>query len=405
MTVVHLHLNRSSRLRDMIRDTVTFRTRIREEPGTSFIAVDPFFNYCSGLRVRSDSNVKSTGGRRTLRHLLVRALAPLALLRDVFFTPCFVLAAVWKSPGRFDACLGIGPWGSLVGLILRAAGKVKVLVYEDRDYDPGLLPDRLRRWYTAVVERFVQRRADVVISVGHRLAELRRRESGVEPAVISNGIEWERFEQSRRTSGRSNTLIYVGNISPWCGLEQNIRALPHLRRSIPDVRLLVVGSGMVEDERFFRQLALEMGLEGVVDFAGSQPHAQLPAFMARAAIGLANSQPVSYRQFACPLKVIEYMAAGLPVLATENTEAADMVGRYRSGVAAAYEASAIAAACERLLRDRTTYEQMRDNAMSRSRDLDWRVLLEREQALIEEALTRTGRKGRMHIGLEQPSCA
>src|SRR5438105_1202125 len=191
VTVVHLKLNRSSRLIDMIRDTISFRIRTRQEDGITYHAVDPFFNYCAGLRVHSDAQVKSDRRRFSLRHVLIRALAPLAVLRDLFFTPCYIIATLWKTRGRFDACLGIGPWGSLVGLALRMLGKTRIVIYEDRDFEPGLMPDRLRQWYTGVAERWVQRRADLVISASNRLGVLRRAQShgAVDPVVISNGIE------------------------------------------------------------------------------------------------------------------------------------------------------------------------------------------------------------------------
>lgn len=383
MTVVHLRLNRSSRFIDLLRDTLTFRTRQDDADGARFIAVDPFFNYCAGMRVHSDAQVKAEGGRRSIRHLIVRAFAPLAVLRDVFFAPCFVAAAIWKAPGIFDACLGIGPWASLVGLTLRKLGKVKVLVYEDRDYEPGLMPDRLRQWYTGIVERFVQSRADLVISVGYRLAALRRDQSGVDPVVISNGIEWDRFENARRVSASSRTMLYVGNLCSWSGLEQNLRAMPKLLLNVPDARMLIVGSGHSEYERFLRQLVRELRLDHAVEFAGSQPHVRLPEFMSRAAMGLANSQPVAYRQYACPLKVIEYMAAGLPTIATEDTEAADMIRRYDCGLVSDFEVEAISEAMRIMLTNRTLQDRFRSNALRESRILDWRHLLARERQLIE----------------------
>ncbi len=387
LTVVHLHLNRSSKLRNLLRDTFTFRTRRYEKDATQFVAVDPFFNYCSGMRVQSDAQVQADRGRKSWKHLLIRALAPLAILRDVFFTPCMTFAAMCRTSGHFDACLGIGPWGSLVGLILRKLGRVKVLVYEDRDFDPGLMPDRLRQWYTGAVERFVQRRADVVISVGHRLATLRRRESGVDPVVISNGIDWTNFAAARSGSGFGESMIYVGNLSSWSGIEQNIRAMPILLRSIPGAKLIIVGSGLPEYERFLRQLISDLGVAHAVEVLGSQPHERLGDLMKHASVGLANSEPVAYRQYACPLKVIEYMASGLPVIATEGTEAADMLRHYSCGIVTPYQPEQIAAAMQRMLSDRASYEAFRAAALRESEMLDWRQLLSRERKLIENRLS------------------
>jgi glycosyltransferase involved in cell wall biosynthesis len=249
------------------------------------------------------------------------------------------------------------------------------------------MPDRLRQWYTGVVERFVQRRADLVISVGHRLAALRRRESGINPVVISNGIDWTNFAAARGGPGFGQSMIYVGNLSSWSGIEQNIRAMPILLRSIPSAKLIVVGSGLPEYERFLRQLTSELGVGHAVEFLGSQPHERLGELMKRASVGLANSEPVAYRQYACPLKVIEYMASGLPVVATEGTEAADMLRHYSCGIVTPYEPEQIAGAMQRLLSDRESYEAFRAAALRESEMLDWRQLLSRERKLIENQLS------------------
>lgn len=386
VTVLHLKLNRSSRLLHMLRDTLSFRVKRSERDGATFFAVDPWFNYCSGLRRKSDVKQQSSGGRRSLRHRLVRAASVLAVLRDLFFVPSFVLAALLNCRGRYDACLGIGPWASLIGLILRTLGKVRVLVYEDRDYDPGLMPDRLRQSYTAMVERFVQRRAEQLISVGHRLAALRRRESGVEPTVLSNGIDWDRYAPAREAQRTGRVLMYVGYLSSWSGVEQNLQAMPLILDAQPDARLLIVGGGLPDYEQHLRNLAQEMKLGDAVEFLGSQSHERLPELLGRARVGLANSQPVAYRQYACPLKVIEYMAAGLPAVVTHDTEAAEMVARYGCGVATAFDPAAIAQEVIGLFGSPERVEEMRASAIMRSRDLDWSRLLEQELALIRRSL-------------------
>ena len=323
-----------------------------------------------------------------MRHRLVRLLAPLAVLRDVFFTPCFVGVAVARPPRRFDVCLGFGPWGGLVGLVLRKMGKVRVLVYEDRDYEPGLMPDRLRRWYTAAVERFVQKRADLVICVGRQLAALRHEQSKLTSCLIPGGIEWGRFEAARQKSGAGHTLVYVGTVTSWSGVEQNIRAMPLLLKSVPDARLLIVGTGFAEYMTFLKQLAAERGVTEAVEFAGPQPHERVPEFLARAAVGLANSEPVPFRRYACPLKLIEFMAAGLPTIVTEGTEAADMVRHHDVGVVAQFDVESIAEAMRRLLTDADARRRFRANAVRESRAFDWDSLVAREHELIERLITR-----------------
>jgi len=386
VTVVYLKLNRSERLLHMLRDSVTWRSRSRVEGNVRFLCVDPLFNYYSGYRQQTEHRARATGKGFSLRRTLVRLLSPLALLRYLFLVPCLAGSALRRLPGPFDVCLGFGPSGAAVGRILRRLGRVRLLVYEDWDYEPGLLPDRLRHSYTARLERSCVRQADVVISVSNRLAALRRRQVDRGIVVIPNGIFWEHYHAARETVRRGQTLIYVGNLVSWCGVEEAMRALPEIRRRCASARLVVVGSGLPAYEAQLHELARQLDLEPHVAFLGSRPFETLPDLFSEAEVGLASSRNVPFRRYACPLKVFEYMAAGLPVIATADTEAGDLVTRFGCGQAIRFSVEALAEASIRLLGDAEHYRICRDNAIRQSERLDWSRLIDGEVELMAAAL-------------------
>ncbi len=394
--VTHLYkvLNRSPRWADMIRDTLTCRRRKTESPEARFVRVDPFFNYFAGYRVHLESRDETQARSSSARGRLVALLAPLSLLRDVFFLPCFLTAAL--AEGRFDACIGFGPWGALIGWVLRGLGRVRVLVYEDRDYEPGLLPDRLRRSYTAWLDRALVRRADLVVSVGQRLTRLREAQGARQRHVIPNGVDWDRFGPAREALREGSVLVYSGNLVPWSGLEVVLEAMPEILESRPEARLRVIGDGPPGYRERLVERAGALGISGQVDFLGSRPYAELPALLRGASIGLANSEPVPFRSFAYPLKVIEYMAAGLPVIGTQDTETEDILRRYDCGLAIDYTPEAFAAAVLRLLGDREEQRRMRENGIRASEGMRWETLIARERLAIEARLaeTRSSESGR-----------
>lgn len=382
VTAFYKVMNRSRAFGALLGDTCLMRTRREERDGVRLVGVDPFFNYFAGLRKNAEEGGGGDAPRKGLR--LVRLLAPLAVLRDVFATPCFVWAAL-RTRGRADVCLGIGAWGSLTGLILRRLGRVRFLVYEDHDYVAGLVPDGLRRRYTRAVERFVLRRADLVVSVGHRLAALRERDVGVRSHVLHNGVDWALYEPARERDSAGQRLVYLGNLVSWSGLEQAVDAVAALAPEYPELRLRVLGSGLPGYESALRARIAERGLADRVELLGRRPAAELPALLGESDIGLANAEPVAFRRFACPLKVVEYMAAGLPVVATRDTEAGDLVEREDCGVAVDHDAGALARALRELLDDPDRRARMRANGIAASRELDWSRQIDRELALLEEA--------------------
>lgn len=388
VAVLSKAMNRSPRLVDMVLDSVTFRTRSRDRRGIRDVSVDPFFNYFAGFRQSAEAGEAGGSRRVPLRLLLVRLLSPLSVLRDIFFLPCFVYAVYRQPEPKFDVCLGVGPWGGLTGWALRRLGKASVFVYIDRDFEAGLVPDRLRQRYTEAIESFGIRRADVVVCVSRLLAKRRFEKTKVDVEIIPNGVDFERFEAARRCDRRGHQIIYVGNVISWSGLEPAIRAMPRIRESVPEASLVIVGDGLPDYVNSIQRLIRDCGVEEHVRLLGKRPVEQLGEFLAGAKIGLANSAPVAFRKYACPLKVIEYMAAGLPVIATAGTEAGDMITRMDCGVAIEYDVDSFADAVIALMNDTVTYERFRQSGIEHARTMTWDASLRREAVAILRSCAR-----------------
>lgn len=382
ITLLYKIMNRSARILDLIRDTYTCHVHAIRKDENHIMGIDPFFNYYAGCRMYAHSKTLTSEKKSSVWFLFIKLFSPLAVFRDIFFVPCFLLIAIIKLKSVYHVCIGFGPWGALVGWILQKMGKVQLLVYEDRDFEPGLMPDRLRRSYTAWLEQFLVKRADLIISIGYHLAKLRQLQSGKRISIVPTGVDWDRFHPSRIASKKEKSLIYIGNLISWSGLELAIQAMPKILRSIPSCRLLIVGDGLVSYKNYLRYLVKGLDLKEHILFLGQKPYEELPALLGKSYLGLANSQPVVYRKYAYPLKVIEYMAAGLPIIGTENTETAMILSRYQCGISISYNVDAFANAVITLLKDRDLYHQMRSNGIRSSAEMKWETLLAKELDLI-----------------------
>jgi glycosyltransferase involved in cell wall biosynthesis len=327
------------------------------------------------------------------RRALASALSLLGIARDLLIAPSFLAAVLLETRAPFDLCVVEGPWTGVAAWLLRALGRVRLIVYDDIDHVAGGQMLRLRRVYAAALERAMIRRADLVISVGWMLQALRRRTTGRDVLVIPNGVDPWRFDASRPASPppHAPALVYVGHLAHYCGVDLAIRALPRIRRALPQARLIVVGDGDPPYVDGLRQLAHAQGVADAVEWRGRLPYDALPAVLCGAHLGLCTFRLTPLGVHAFPLKVIEYMAAGLPVLCTKGTEAEQILRRHRAGRAVEFDPQALAEGAIELLGDVGAHAAARAAGLAAAEELTWERAMGSAREAILTLLQRTGR--------------
>ncbi len=126
--------------------------------------------------------------------------------------------------------------------------------------------------------------------------------------VIPLGVDHRRFMPSPEPFGGPPTVLFVGRLRYYKGVDTLLHALVDL----PDVHLNVVGNGPMRDE--WEALAGTLGLSERVHFAGEVPDEDLPAQYRQAHLFVL---PANARAEAFGTVLLEAMAAGLPCISTE----------------------------------------------------------------------------------------
>lgn len=214
----------------------------------------------------------------------------------------------------------------------------------------------LKRLSIALVERRVVDRAAVV----HFTTERERTESleVVAPqrdAVFPLGLDLSEFasppprdaleERLPELRGRQYVL-FLSRLHPVKGAETLLRSFARL--DAPPVALVIAGDGDPAYVRRLRDLAADLGIAERVVFAGFLDERERLAALASA---LCLVQPSASESFG--VSVVEALAAGIPVVATDGVALSEDVAAAGAGVAVAVSAdpAVLAEVLERILAD------------------------------------------------------
>jgi glycosyltransferase involved in cell wall biosynthesis len=234
-------------------------------------------------------------------------------------------------------------------------------------------------------ERFVWRRASRVLPVTAVLAG-HVAQAGVPPAriaVVANGIELADFPPSPACEGDGPVILgFIGFLREWHGLEGVLRALAAAPEA-PRMLLRIVGEGPARPG--LESLTQELGLARQVEFLGLAERHAVPGLIAGFDVAL---QPAAV-PYACPLKLLEYMAAGRAIVAPDQPNLRELLEHDRTallfevGDAAAQWRAIATLAGDAALRRRLGDAARRDIIR---RDMTWPGQARRVVALAEAAM-------------------
>ena len=159
----------------------------------------------------------------------------------------------------------------------------------------------------------VAARADAVVAVSEPLVEKWRR-LGREPVHIPNGCDARSLRGARRRPRPRDVLVPPPIIGYLGGLSERIDLglLETLAEHGHSLLLLGARQQTLATERVERLLSFPN-----VQWLGSRPHEEIAPYLGAMRVGLVPYTRSAFNRASFPLKTLEYLAAGLPVVATD----------------------------------------------------------------------------------------
>jgi glycosyltransferase involved in cell wall biosynthesis len=196
-------------------------------------------------------------------------------------------------------------------------------------------------------------------------------------AWIPNGANVDEFRAASATAptNLSGRLVvgFVGSMRPWHGVDRLLEAFACARPRYRRATLVLVGAGPQDAQLIER--ANRPDLRGGVVWTGQVAHARVPSLIATFDVAVAPYLTDEDFYFS-PLKVVEYLAAGKPVIYSDQGDLGTLVGP--AGLS--YAPGSVRELADRLVQvldDAQLRKDLAASAAARGAGLDWGVIADR----------------------------
>jgi glycosyltransferase involved in cell wall biosynthesis len=192
--------------------------------------------------------------------------------------------------------------------------------------------------------------------------------------VIPNGVDLELFKPSKLPE--EDIVLYYGTLAPHRSrfLARVVEETLKLRR---DVKFVIIGYAPTWLKRFF----VDRKIIGSIVMPGYIKHDDLPQWIARAKVCI-FTQDVSLGR-GSSLKLLECMASGRPIVATDVDEAWP-IRESGAGVISSLDPAAFAEAVVKLLEDEELTKKLVERGIRYARQYDWKDMVKRYIQLMKE---------------------
>jgi glycosyltransferase involved in cell wall biosynthesis len=157
--------------------------------------------------------------------------------------------------------------------------------------------------------------------------------------VFPNGVDVKRFKpepdkiSQTRTSlnlGNAPLIIFVGNFFHWHDVTTLLDAFTQVLAEYPDARLLMVGEG--EQRQAMMKHSMDRSIAHAVKFMGHVEHADVPLLMSASDIAVVPYPPIKQGLWLSPLKLFEYMASGIAIVASDVGQKPEVIRNGCNGL-------------------------------------------------------------------------
>jgi len=264
---------------------------------------------------------------------------------------------------------------TLLANYLAAKIRGKELVYDSHEYFLGVpeIQGRAAKKVWAAIERFIFPKLQTVFTVNQSIADLYEKDYKKKLIIVRNlplkqTIEKVKSRKDLEIPVDKKIIILQGaGINVDRGAEELLEAVALSN----DYILYIIGTGDVIEE--LKSRAKSEDLKNKVVFVGRIPYPEMMQYTLNADVGvtLDKDTNINYR-FSLPNKIFDYMKAGIPIVASNLKEVANIIDTYKVGVVIEnHEPQTILNGLNTALKNKEQVEMYSKNGLKGVEELNW----------------------------------
>ena len=146
-------------------------------------------------------------------------------------------------------------------------------------------------------------------------------------SIVPNGVDLSLFKTNIKKNPEK--IVFTGAMYYHRGLDILLEAIPYVIKKIPNAKFILLGSGGEINK--LKKIVSDKKLEKSVEFTGWINRDKIPQNISDASVGIGPLRLTDVTSRALPIKVLEYMAVSLPVIAKRGTLPLDVLENEKNG--------------------------------------------------------------------------
>lgn len=218
-------------------------------------------------------------------------------------------------------------------------------------------------------------------------------------SVVPNAVNIQKFNPSLNGSevrrryklDAKHIILFIGEIAPWQGLDHLLIALSQVVRREPSATAVIVGGVKGVHQKYLNYLLSiteKIGLKNHVMFTGMRPYQEIPYIISAADVAVAPFIKLEEGSLGfSPLKILEYMAVGKPIVATKVSHIEEILQDGTDALLVDFSPEEMAKAILKILRDKALSERLGASARKKAaRSFTWEKIAEKLEGVYHNVI-------------------